>query len=431
MAQYLTRSYHRAKKDAMSHNDEYYDADRYDSLIGREPKRPNYDAIRRRLERERIKNDPGETPFDTTSGAAVSRQGKGKPALQLFGGLWHEGEVALLTGPAASGKSVLAVQIADQIARGEEGFFPIQDRKSKIQNRKVLYVDFAQTAAQFAERYTIPHPIPGKLPLRHRFPNKFIRAGLGSLEAIPDRFRKEPHRYFQYWLYELIEQTEARVLVLDNLTYLAGSLTSHPSAAATAKNLKWWAQRYHLSILATVNTKSSAGSPPYQGGVDSGRPLSSRLGGTLSPARKPATLADIAAASPLTDLADTVFTISPSTLGPDLRYIKHLKCRREVEDHDASTVIVGQLGRSEQADPPATALIPHSALRSPHSVSPFLALTYAGLSPESIHLTNPFAQLRREKCVSQHPRSAIPNPKSKMTTAEMLLSREYWRYLER
>ncbi|MEO8649094.1 MAG: AAA family ATPase, partial [Acidobacteriota bacterium] len=36
----------------------------------------------------------------------------------LFGGLWREGEMALLFGVAGAGKSILAVQIADALARG-------------------------------------------------------------------------------------------------------------------------------------------------------------------------------------------------------------------------------------------------------------------------------------------------------------------------
>lgn len=404
--------------------------DRYDSAAGWTPKRPNYDAIRRRIERERIKNDPGLSPFETSSGqAAVARRPNAKPPAKLFGGLWHEGEVALLAGPAASGKSILAVQIADQIARpsakrrrnsepwdGRSARFYGDDPfKTAVPHQKVLYVDFAQTAAQFAERYTAPNPVAGKLPLRHRFPNNFIRAGLGALEEIPQRFRNDPHRYFHYWLMELIEETRARVLILDNLSYLARPLTGHQSAAATAKNLKWWAQRYQISILATVNTRPASYSPP---GLRKGADAASAGWSSSSAPRKPAALADIAAAPPLTDLADTVFTISPSTLGPDLRYIKHLKSRRETDAYDASTVFVCQLGR--EAAPSPVSL-------SPASPSPFLGLTYLGLSPESIHLTDPFApqpEPRTEKRVSTIPRLALRSQHSKDTTDEMLLSRE-------
>lgn len=446
--------------------------------------------IRRDLERERVKNDAGSTPFDLSTGhEATHRQPNATPPAPLFGHLWHEGEVALLAGPAGSGKSVLAVQIADQLARvkrsgspphkagvsarvfGEQTGWFSQPGEGSMANhvdcssrggdpprrqktptpillkegnhgtslddnnpfkttappQKVLYVDFTQTAAQFAERYSAPHPLPGKLPLRHRFPPNFTRAGLGQLESIPPLFQSAPHKYFHHWLMELIEQTEPRALILDNLAYLAPTLTGPQSAAATAKNLKWWCQRYCISILATVNTRPF--SPP---GLRRGADAAS-AGWSTSSARKPATLADIAAAPPLTDLADTVFTLSPSILAPDLRYIKHLKCRRETDDYSSDSVIACQLGRTllpEKVSSSSSAPIPHSSFRTPHSVSPFLRLTYLGLSPESAHLTDPFAQPRKEKRIPPRIKPALPKPRWKMSAIEMLCSREYIDYLE-
>ena len=56
--------------------------------------------------------------------------------------------------------------------------------------------------------------------------------------------------------------------------------------------------------------------------------------------------------------------------------------------------------------------------------SPFLSLSYLGLNPESIHLTDPFA---RPPAPHPTPRP----PQLKRGVVNMLLSREYWRYLER
>src|SRR5688572_29927954 len=69
---------------------------------------------------------------------------------QLFDGFWREGELALMLGPAGAGKSVLAVQIADALARGcgMEGF------QMPAGRRKVLYVDLAFSDRQFGERYS-------------------------------------------------------------------------------------------------------------------------------------------------------------------------------------------------------------------------------------------------------------------------------------
>lgn len=67
----------------------------------------------------------------------------------LFDAFWREGELALLFGEAGAGKSVLAVQIADNIARGRDPMGNAGRRK----RRKVLYVDLVLTDKQFGARY--------------------------------------------------------------------------------------------------------------------------------------------------------------------------------------------------------------------------------------------------------------------------------------
>jgi hypothetical protein len=83
---------------------------------------------------------------------------------------------------------------------------------------------------------------------------------------------------------------------------------------------------------------------------------------------------------------------------------------------------------TREADQPIS---PNSSFIDPNSA--FLHLSHLGPTPESIHLTDPFADplpRRTEKRVTQTPHPALPKPRSQMTTVEMLLSREYWRYLE-
>src|SRR6187401_2800167 len=58
---------------------------------------------------------------------------------ELFGPLWRVGEVALLSGPRGVGKSILAVQIAESIARGRP-VLPMPRGKSPRRGEKVLYV---------------------------------------------------------------------------------------------------------------------------------------------------------------------------------------------------------------------------------------------------------------------------------------------------
>ena len=71
-----------------------------------------------------------------------------RPA-ELFDEFWREGELALFFGASGIGKSVLAVQIADALARGTplHGFVMPKGR------RKVLYVDLSLSDPQFHARY--------------------------------------------------------------------------------------------------------------------------------------------------------------------------------------------------------------------------------------------------------------------------------------
>jgi RecA-family ATPase len=69
-----------------------------------------------------------------------------RPQPALVDGFWQSGEVALLFGAAGIGKSLLAVQVAEALARGRpiDGF--VMPRR---QRRRVLYVDLTLSDVQF------------------------------------------------------------------------------------------------------------------------------------------------------------------------------------------------------------------------------------------------------------------------------------------
>src|SRR4029077_14750729 len=67
----------------------------------------------------------------------------------LFDAHWQEGELALLTGLRGSGKSFLAVQLAEALARGRE----IAGFQMPVSRRKVLYIDLVHSDKQFQQRY--------------------------------------------------------------------------------------------------------------------------------------------------------------------------------------------------------------------------------------------------------------------------------------
>ncbi len=78
----------------------------------------------------------------------VARQSFPKEAV-LFDEFWREGEIALLFGAESSGKSILAMQIADSVARGRGA----DGLKMTARRQKVLYIDLNLSERQFAARY--------------------------------------------------------------------------------------------------------------------------------------------------------------------------------------------------------------------------------------------------------------------------------------
>ncbi len=74
-----------------------------------------------------------------------------KPATaRLFGDLWLAGELCIMFADTAKGKSILATQIAESIARG----VPIGPLEMTAPPQRVLYLDFELSAEQFRERYS-------------------------------------------------------------------------------------------------------------------------------------------------------------------------------------------------------------------------------------------------------------------------------------
>src|SRR5688572_9430234 len=234
---------------------------------------------------------------------------------ELFGPLWRVGEVALLFGPRGVGKSILAVQIAESIARGRP-VLPIPKSKSRRRGEKVLYVDMQRSEAQWAERYTLPSPVPGRLRRRFRFAKNFDRAGIDWTNVDLEAYNRDPVKYVLRSIFHNIEDSRTKVVIIDDIQLGGANALGRKGILRTMQTLKMWAATEGLSILVLSSSSppykggvrlqpgggSFAGSPPYKGGVDALR----GRGGSLFA------------------LADTVFALAPSTFGSQYRYIKHL-----------------------------------------------------------------------------------------------------------
>ena len=127
----------------------------------------------------------------------------------LFSEFWYEGEVCILFADTNLGKSILAVQIANSISRGE----PIPAFKLEAEAQKVLYFDFELTDKQFQNRYSKDYQNP------YQFSDNLFRIEINPDSEVPDGSTFED--YLNKSIEHSIIETGAKILIVDNLTYLS------------------------------------------------------------------------------------------------------------------------------------------------------------------------------------------------------------------
>jgi len=207
----------------------------------------------------------------------------------LFGSLWFESEICILFADTNVGKSILAVQIGDSISKGE----PINGFNLETEKQPVLYFDFELTDKQFEVRYTAPDGS------HYQFNDVFYRA-----EINPDALETEMtfEEYLQMSVEEAIIHTNARVLIIDNITYLKNENEKARDAMPLMKQLKALKSKYNLSILALAHTPKR----------DLGKPITKN---------------DLQGSKMLMNFCDSSFALGESTQDKSQRYLKQIKAR--------------------------------------------------------------------------------------------------------
>jgi|ERR1035437_1185514 RecA-family ATPase len=227
----------------------------------------------------------------------------------LFSEFWHEGEICLLFAETAKGKSALAVQIGNSISRGEA----ILGFKNESEAQTVLYFDFELTDKQIEHRYSdeyVNHFI---------FDDKLLRVELNSDAEKPVVMSDE--EFLISSVKKSIEKTSARVLIIDNLTYLKADTEKARDALLLMKSLKALTKLYNLSLLVLAHT----------------------------PKRdyfKPITRNDLAGSSQLTNFCDSCFAIGASVSDASIRYIKQIKPRHTELIYGEDNVVVCMLDKN-------------------------------------------------------------------------------------
>ncbi len=225
----------------------------------------------------------------------------------LFSEFWHEEELCILFADTNLGKSILAVQIANSISNGEA----IRGFKLEAKKQVVMYFDFEMSDKQFEKRYSINYAN------HYIFDNNFLR-----IEINPDC---TDFNDFEKSLFEAIENNivlyDAKILIIDNLTYLKTQATeTAKEALPLMKRLKELKIKHNLSILALAHT-------PKRNLIN------------------PITKNDLAGSKHLSNFADSIFAIGESCKDKSLRYLKQLKARATEVIYDSENIIVTEISQ--------------------------------------------------------------------------------------
>jgi len=204
----------------------------------------------------------------------------------LYKRLWAEGELACLFAESNVGKSILAVQIAEQIAK----------------QQAVLYVDCEFCEKQFFLRYSNE-----KTGAEHVFPSEFFRSEYADGVLSDERQRIED-------IEEIAISNHANVVIIDNLTAICNDSENGEVAGRFMQMLKYLQKKHGWAIMLLAHTPK-------------------RIPNT------PLTQNSLAGSKKLINFFDTVMALGKVSSDPSLRYLKVVKYRRGEFNEDDALVL--------------------------------------------------------------------------------------------
>jgi len=242
------------------------------------------------------------------------KEAKARPIPRmLFSEFWYEGELCILFSDTNLGKSILAVQIGNSITRNEQ----IKGFKMEAPGQPVLYFDFELSDKQFEARYSINYE------QQYTWNENFYRAEINPEEA---DYKEHGFKTFEQFLYASMEhsitETQAKILIIDNITYLKDETEKAKSALPLMKYLQGLKKKFGLSILALAHTPK--------------RDLS-----------KPISRNDLQGSKMLINFCDSAFAIGENSRDKNIRYLKQIKARNTEIIYDTENVCTCQITKPD------------------------------------------------------------------------------------
>lgn len=194
------------------------------------------------------------------------------------------------------GKSILATQIAEDIAKTE----------------KVLYVDLELSSKQFQMRYT-----DSSTRKVHQFPANFSRA-----EIDPEYMLGAHMEQATLDSIEEAAKQGIRFFVIDNLTFICQGTESGAKAGSFMKQIIRLKKKYGLTTIVIAHTPKRRG-------------------------WKPITQNDLAGSSKLINFFDAGIALARSANDSNLRYLKQVKVRTGEFQYDEDNVLLMEVNKDD------------------------------------------------------------------------------------
>jgi archaellum biogenesis ATPase FlaH len=215
-----------------------------------------------------------------------------KISKRLFHSFWHEGELSLFFGDSGLGKTILAVMIADRLAKG----YSVDNEDNEIGNfcevdpQKILYLDFEISEKQFTKRYSNKD-----FSKHYQFSDNFERLEINQESLINTKD-------IMIALREAVKLYESTVIIIDNLTFLINDDKEGKEAKNLMKDLKKLKNDLGVSVLVLGHVKKRN-------------------------SLQPLTINCLSGSKQLTNFCDSVFCIGKSENNDNIKYLKQLKSR--------------------------------------------------------------------------------------------------------
>jgi len=257
--------------------------------------------------------------FTHRSANRVLEEALSKPIpKRLFGSFMFEEELTILYTKSNVGKSVLAIQIANMIASGEQ--FGYLENESKPQ--RVMYFDFELSDSQFMFRYSQEYFNDKNVRCYHnhfQFHKNLEIIKMGD-EVCPKGIDLVDF-YFNS-IMSVCEELNSKVIILDNLSFLTTKgLEKSENARELMNKLHRLAKQHKYSVLVVSHTPK----------------ISNRA----------ITLHDLAGSADIGKYSDACFVINDSeALGQPYKYLKQTKvrsCEKEYHNRNVLTLWMGKI----------------------------------------------------------------------------------------